>query len=165
MSSLQWLCDKAVLHTVWYLFSCFSIRGVNLQGAKADCDCEAATQPLAPSNGGLLGVNAAAAGAAACGGASGAGWGAPKPEASDDISTDSITPELAMLPATDGPQKLFPVFRRKAEWKVCKPLVQHQSSLKCAEASSGKLHFASAHCQNASTCPDATFAEVCSLCL
>ncbi|KAK9807423.1 hypothetical protein WJX73_004631 [Symbiochloris irregularis] len=87
------------------------------EGAKAavECECEAATQPLGPPDGGVLGINAAEA---AGGGASGAAWGPPKPEISDCISTDSITPELAMLPATDGPQKLFPVFRRKAEWKT-----------------------------------------------
>ena len=75
-----------------------------------DCDCEAGTQAMA---GGLQGPCQEGVGVGC-----GAGWGL-RPEVSDDLSTDSITPELAVLPATDGPQKLFPVFRRKAEWKVC----------------------------------------------
>ena len=48
---------------------------------------------------------------------SGTDWGLG-PEQIDDVSNDSITPELAALPPSAGPPKLFPVFRRKAEWKV-----------------------------------------------
>ena len=84
-----------------------------------ECECEGATQPPR----GLL-ADACQGGA---GVTSGTAWGLGA-EASDDVSSDSITPELAALPDS-GPPKLFPVFRRKAEWKVCAQAVQHRSAV------------------------------------
>lgn len=77
-----------------------------------ECECEGATQPVPR---GLLREGQSYQGAH--GGSSGTDWGLG-PVQKDDISQDSITPELAELPECSGPPKLFPVFRRKAEWKV-----------------------------------------------